>query len=44
MKAIVIDGPDQVRLAEVAIPAPEPDEVLIRSRAVGICGWSFKMI
>lgn len=38
MKAIVIDGPNQVRLAEVAIPAPEPDEVLIRSRAVGICG------
>jgi 2-desacetyl-2-hydroxyethyl bacteriochlorophyllide A dehydrogenase len=38
MKAIIIDGPNQLRLAEVAIPAPAPEEVLIRSRAVGICG------
>ncbi len=38
MKAIVIDGPNQARLAEVAIPTPGPEEVLIQSRAVGICG------
>ncbi len=38
MKAILIDGPKQVRIAEVAMPTPEPGEVLIRSRAVGICG------
>jgi D-arabinose 1-dehydrogenase-like Zn-dependent alcohol dehydrogenase len=38
MKAILIDGPKQVRIAEVAMPKPEPGEVLIRSRAVGICG------
>ncbi len=38
MKAIVIEGPGQVRLAEMALPAPGPGEVLIRSRAVGICG------
>lgn len=38
MKAIVIDGPGRVRLAEMALPAPGPGEVLIRSRAVGICG------
>ena len=38
MKAIVIESPGQVRLAEMAQPAPGPGEVLIRSRAVGICG------
>ncbi len=38
MKAIVIEGPGQVRLADMALPAPGPDEVLIASRAVGICG------
>src|SRR5215467_14391643 len=38
MKAIVIESPGQVRLAETARPAPGPGEVLIRSRAVGICG------
>lgn len=38
MKAIIIESPDQVRLAEMALPAPGPGEVLIRSRAVGICG------
>ncbi|MBV9712458.1 MAG: alcohol dehydrogenase catalytic domain-containing protein [Ktedonobacteraceae bacterium] len=38
MKAIVIEGPGQVRLADMALPAPGPGEVLIRSRVVGICG------
>src|SRR5690348_10350482 len=38
MKAIVIESPGQIRLAEMTLPAPGPDEVLIRSRAVGICG------
>lgn len=38
MKAIVIEGPGLVRLAEMAFPTPGPGEVLIRSRAVGICG------
>jgi 2-desacetyl-2-hydroxyethyl bacteriochlorophyllide A dehydrogenase len=38
MRAIVIEGPGLVRLAEMATPAPGPGEVLIRSRAVGICG------
>lgn len=38
MKAIVIESPGQVRLAEMALPTPGAGEVLIRSRAVGICG------
>lgn len=38
MKAIVIEGPGQTRLAEIPLPAPGPGEILIHSRAVGICG------
>ena len=38
MKAIVIESPGQVRLAEMTLPAPGPGEVLVRSHAVGICG------
>jgi 2-desacetyl-2-hydroxyethyl bacteriochlorophyllide A dehydrogenase len=38
MKAIVIDAPEQIRLIEAAIPILKPDEVLVRSRAAGICG------
>ncbi len=38
MKAIVIEKPGQVRLAEMEPPVPGPGEVLIRSRSVGICG------
>ena len=38
MKAIVLESPGLVRLAEMALPSPRPGEVLVRSRAVGICG------
>ena len=38
MKAIVIDGPKQVRLADLPPPIAGPGEVLIRSHVVGICG------
>jgi 2-desacetyl-2-hydroxyethyl bacteriochlorophyllide A dehydrogenase len=38
MKAIVIDGPKQVHLADLPTPGLGPGEVLIRSHAVGICG------
>jgi 2-desacetyl-2-hydroxyethyl bacteriochlorophyllide A dehydrogenase len=38
MKAIVIEAPKQVRLVEAALPILKPDEVLVRSRAAGICG------
>ncbi len=36
MKAVQITEPDQVEMVELAMPLPEPDEVLIRSRAVGL--------
>jgi len=38
MKAIVIEAPKQVRLVEAALPILKSDEVLVRSRAAGICG------
>lgn len=38
MKAIRITGPGEAHLAEMDIPTIGPEDVLIRSRAVGICG------
>lgn len=38
MKAVVWLGPREMRLEEVADPAPGADEVVLRVGAVGICG------
>jgi len=38
MKALLITGPGEAHLAEMNIPMIGPDDVLIRSHAVGICG------
>lgn len=38
MKAALLYGPRDIRLAEVAKPEPGPGEVVIRVRATGICG------
>jgi threonine dehydrogenase-like Zn-dependent dehydrogenase len=38
MKSIVITEPYQADLIEQEMPTPGPDDVLVRSRAVGICG------
>ena len=38
MKALVFNGKEDLRLAEVAVPKPARDEALIRVRACGICG------
>jgi threonine dehydrogenase-like Zn-dependent dehydrogenase len=38
MRAVIWHGPRDMRLQDVADPAPEPDEVLLRVGAVGICG------
>jgi 2-desacetyl-2-hydroxyethyl bacteriochlorophyllide A dehydrogenase len=38
MKAVVWLGPREMRLEEVADPAPGADEVVVRVAAVGICG------
>lgn len=38
MKAYRLHGIGDLRLEEVPCPAPKPDEVLVRVKAVGICG------
>jgi len=38
MKAIVMHKPRDLRFEDVDIPEPLPDEVLIKVKAVGICG------
>jgi 2-desacetyl-2-hydroxyethyl bacteriochlorophyllide A dehydrogenase len=44
MKAIRIEGPDQVRLVEVPVPDPADDELLIRVVASGICGTDIHIL
>jgi len=38
MKAMLVHGPRDVRLGEMPKPEPGPGEVLVRVKAVGICG------
>ncbi|OMF26519.1 hypothetical protein BK133_20405 [Paenibacillus sp. FSL H8-0548] len=38
MKSIVYEGPEILSIHEVEIPLPEADEVVIKVKAVGICG------
>lgn len=38
MRIARVHGPGDVRLDEVAIPLPEPDEAIVRVVACGICG------
>jgi L-iditol 2-dehydrogenase len=44
MKAWVLDGPEQLRLLEKAVPQPGPAEVLVRIDAVAICGTDVEII
>ncbi len=38
MRAAVLHAPGDIRVEEVAVPAPGPDEVLLRVAACGVCG------
>ncbi len=38
MKALVITEPGSAEVTEIEVPAPGPDDVLVQSYAVGICG------
>lgn len=38
MKALIFDGPHQLRLADLPEPEPAPGEAKLRVRACGICG------
>jgi L-iditol 2-dehydrogenase len=44
MKALVYDGPNKAAVLDVAAPAIGPDDVLIRSHAVGICHSDFELL
>ncbi len=38
MRVAMVTGAGEIRLADAAIPSPGPGEVLVRVKAVGICG------
>jgi L-iditol 2-dehydrogenase len=38
MRAIVVERPGQAHVAELTVPIPRPEEVLVRVAAAGICG------
>ncbi len=44
MKAWVLDGPEQLRLAEKPVPEPGTAEVLVRIDAVAICGTDVEIL
>lgn len=44
MRAIVVDGPRAVRLAEVPKPEPGPGEVLVAVEAAGLCGSDLELL
>jgi L-iditol 2-dehydrogenase len=43
MRVIRYYGPEDLRLEEVAVPAPEPGGVLVKVEACAICGTDLKM-
>lgn len=43
MKAAVLHGVDDLRLEQVQEPGPAPNEVLVRVKAVGVCGTDVHM-
>src|SRR5215211_5123623 len=40
MRAAVVAAPGRARTSPVAVPAPGPDEVLVRVEGCGVCGSS----
>jgi len=44
MKALVYDGPNQASVRDVPVPSIGPDDVLVRSHAVGICHSDFELL
>lgn len=43
MKAMVIEAPDEYRIKDIEVPEPGPGEVLVRIKAVAICGSNPKI-
>ena len=44
MKAAVLFGTEDIRVVEVDVPSPEPEEVLLKVKACAICGSDPKII
>ncbi len=44
MRAVIIDSPGCVRVGTLPDPTPQPDELLIRVEACGICGTDLHII
>ena len=44
MRAAIIDAPGNVRVGSLADPTPEPDELVIRVGACGICGTDLHIL
>jgi 2-desacetyl-2-hydroxyethyl bacteriochlorophyllide A dehydrogenase len=44
LKAVVIERPGEVALREVAEPTPGPEDVLVRSRAAGVCRTDLEVL
>ena len=44
MKALVVRGPHDVALDEIALPVVEPDHVLVRPLVSGLCGTDLEII
>jgi L-iditol 2-dehydrogenase len=44
MKALVYDGPNEATVRDVPVPSIGPDDVLVRSHAVGICHSDFELL
>jgi L-iditol 2-dehydrogenase len=44
MKALVFEAPDRPVIADVAMPEISPNEVLVRTRAVGICHSDYELL
>jgi 2-desacetyl-2-hydroxyethyl bacteriochlorophyllide A dehydrogenase len=44
MRAIVIQRPREVALREVDVPVFGPDDVLVETRAVGVCGTDLELV
>jgi len=38
MRAVILKGPREIQMVEIPKPSPKEDEVLIKVKAVGICG------
>ncbi len=44
MKALVFEAPDKPVIADLAMPEISPNEVLVRTRAVGICHSDYELL